>query len=212
VVVVAGGLWPSASVLAALPSGAVVVGADGGAEHALALGLPVELAVGDFDSITPAGLETLERAGVRIERHPAAKDATGLELALDAALAFGPRRIVLVGDVGGRLDHLLGLLFVLGAEAYAAVEMDAILGPATVHVVRRERLLVGEVSELISLLALHGPAGGVFAEGLVYPLRGETLAAGSSRGLSNRFATPEVRVSVESGVVLVLRPGERARA
>jgi thiamine pyrophosphokinase len=212
VVVVAGGLRPSASVLGALPSGAVVVGADGGAEHALALGLRVELAVGDFDSITPAGLEALERAGVRIERHPAAKDATDVELALDAAMAFGPRRILLVGDAGGRLDHLLGVLFLLGADGYAAVEMDAILGPATVHVVRRERSLVGEAGELISLLALHGPAGGVVTEGLVYPLRGERLAPGSSRGLSNLFATPEVRVSVESGVVLVVRPGERAGA
>lgn len=143
-----------------------------------------------------AGLEALERAGVRIERHPAAKDATDVELALDAAMAFGPRRIVLVGDAGGRLDHLLGLLYLLGADAYAAVEVDAILGPATIHVVRRERLLVGEAGELVSLLALHGPAGGVVTEGLVYPLRGETLAAGSSRGLSlSEFVSDATRRS-----------------
>ena len=83
VVVFAGGGKPSARALAAVPSGAPVIAADRGAEYALSHGLQVEVAVGDFDSITPAGLETLERAGTRIERHPSAKDATDLELALD---------------------------------------------------------------------------------------------------------------------------------
>ena len=54
-----------------------------------------------------------------IERHPAAKDATDLELALDAAIALEPARIVVVGDGGGRLDHLLGSCSLLGLDRYA---------------------------------------------------------------------------------------------
>jgi thiamine pyrophosphokinase len=204
VIVFAGG---SAPTITAIPPGALVVAADGGADHALALGLRVDVAIGDFDSITSEGLAALERAGARVERHPVAKDATDLELALDAAVALEPRRIVVVGGVDGRLDHLLGELLLLGSEAYAAFEVDALLGPATIHVVRGERLLSGEVGELVTLLALHGPAHGVVTEGLEYPLRGETLAPGSSRGLSNVFAAPQARVSVERGVLLALRPG-----
>ncbi|MGZ8715781.1 MAG: thiamine diphosphokinase [Gaiellaceae bacterium] len=194
----------------AIPSGAVVVAADGGVELALELGVPVDVVVGDLDSIAPDSLETLERAGVRIERHPQEKDATDLALALDAALGLGPRRILLVGAAGGRLDHLLGELLLLGAEDYAAVEIDAYLGAAAVHVVRGERSLVGTPGELVSLHALHGPAVGVVTEGLLYPLRGETLAAGSSRGISNVFAAEEARISLERGVVLALRPGEES--
>jgi thiamine pyrophosphokinase len=212
VVVFAGGLMPGVRALASVPTGALVIGADRGAEYALACGLRVEAAVGDFDSITAAGLEALERAGVRIERHPSAKDATDLELALDAAAALGPRRILMVGGAGGRLDHLLGELSLLASDVYAGIELDAVLGRAMVNVVRGERLLVGRAGELISLLALHGPAVGVVAEGLVYPLRGETLAPGSSRGISNVFAAEEARVSLESGVVLAVRPGKRAPA
>jgi len=191
-----------------IPSGAVVVAADGGVELALELGVAVDVVVGDLDSIASGSLETLERAGVRIERHPHEKDATDLALALDAAMGLGPRRIVLVGAAGGRLDHLLGELLLLGAEDYADVEIDAHLGAAAVHVVRGERSLVGTPGELVSLHALHGPAVGVVTEGLLYPLRGETLAAGSSRGISNVFAAEEARISLERGVVLVLRPGE----
>jgi thiamine pyrophosphokinase len=101
-------------------------------------------------------------------------------------------------------------LLLLGAEAYAGVEVDALLGAAAIHVVRGERLLVGTPGELVSLLALHGPAVGVVTEGLVYPLRGETLAAGSSRGVSNVFAAEEARISLERGVLLALRPGDES--
>jgi thiamine pyrophosphokinase len=207
VVVLAGGLGRPAAV--SLPPGATVVAADSGAGLALELGLQVELVVGDFDSIAAATLETIERAGARIERHPAAKDASDLELALVAALSLEPARIVVLGGVVGRLDHLFGELLLLAADAFSGVEVDAQLGPAAVHVVRGERVLAGAVGELISLFAVHGPATGVVTEGLVYPLRGELLAPGSSRGLSNVFADPAARVAVEGGVVLALRPEGR---
>lgn len=204
VIVLSGGSGSPAGI--PVPPGAVVIAADSGAEHALELGLRVDVVVGDFDSISEETLAVVERAGARVERHPEAKDATDLELALDAALKFGPERIVVLGGAIGRLDHLLGELLLLAADAYAGVQVDAQLGAAAVHVVRSERLLSGEPGELISLFAVHGPATGVVTNGLVYPLHGETLAPGSSRGLSNVFATAEVRVSLEGGVLLAVRP------
>ena len=210
VVVFAGGSRPGARALAAVPAGARVIAADRGADHALAAGLHADVAVGDFDSISAAALEELARAGTRIERHPSAKDATDLELALGAAVALvpAPRRILVVGGAGGRLDHLLGELSLLASDVYAEFELDALLGRATINVVRRERVLAGATGELVSLLPLHGPAVGVTTAGLVYALRGETLLPGSSRGISNVFAGPEVRIALESGVLLAVRPGQ----
>ena len=54
---------------------------------------------------------------------------------------------------------------------------------------------------------MNGPAVGVTTEGLAYPLHGETLGPGSSRGVSNVFAGETARISVERGVVLAVRPG-----
>jgi thiamine pyrophosphokinase len=197
---------PGRAARASLPPGASVIAADGGAEEAHKLGLAVDLVIGDLDSLSPATLAALEQLGTRVERHPVAKDASDLELALDAALALEPARIVVVGGGAGRLDHHTGELLLLAADAYASVPVDAQLGVAAVHVVRGERTLAGMPGELVSLFAVHGPAAGVVTEGLRYPLRDETLAPGSTRGLSNVFAAAEARVSVERGVLLVVRP------
>jgi len=190
-----------------LADGAFVVAADGGADTALALGLHVDLAIGDFDSLSAGGLAALERAGTRIEKHPAAKNATDLELALDAALAAAPRSILVVGSAGGRLDHVLSSLELLASSRYVGVELDAQLGDALVHVIRDSRAFQGTPGELLSLHAVHGAARGVLTEGLRYPLVGETLEPGSSRGVSNVFAEPEARVSLTEGVLLAIRPG-----
>ena len=207
VVVVAGGHPPDPEAALAVPLGARVIAADSGLEHALALGLEVEIAVGDFDSASPEAVARAEAGGTRIDRHPTEKDATDLELALDVAVSFRPQRILVLAGDGGRLDHLLAMLLLLGSSRYEAVEIDAFVGPARAHVVRRERSIEGEVGELMSLLALHGPAAGVRTDGLIFPLRGETLEAGSSRGVSNVFAGRHARVSVERGVLIAIRPG-----
>jgi thiamine pyrophosphokinase len=205
-VVVAGGDPPDPESALAVPLGARVIAADRGLEHAVALGLDVEIAVGDFDSASPRAVSQAEASGTRIERHPAEKNATDLELALDAALSLGPDQILVLAGDGGRLDHLLSTLLILGSSRYEAVQIDAFVGPARAHVVRGERAIEGSPGELVSLLALHGPAEGVRTEGLVYPLAGETLESGSSRGVSNVFAAKAARISLDGGFLLAIRP------
>jgi thiamine pyrophosphokinase len=202
VVVVASGPGPSLAV----PAAETVVAADGGLDRALALGLEVDVVIGDLDSVSPVALEAAQAGGVRVVRHPEAKDATDLELALDEAVSLGARRALVVASADGRLDHLLALLLLLGSNRYQDVELDALVGDALAHVVRRARTLTGTPGELVSLLAVGGAAGGVVTDGLEYPLAGETLEAGSSRGVSNVFTGREARITVGNGVVLVVRP------
>jgi thiamine pyrophosphokinase len=210
VVVVAGGALLRPDVAALVPADAPVLAADGGVAAALALGLRVEAVIGDLDSAEPEDVEEAVAAGARVERHPEEKDATDLELALDAALELGAMRVVVLADDGGRLDHLLSALLLLASAKYAGARLDAQVGRALVHVVRGERVLEGEPGELVSLLSLAGPAEGVTSHGLRYALLHERLGSGSSRGVSNVFVDRVARVSVERGVVLVVRPGREA--
>ena len=190
-----------------LPRGAWVVAADSGLEHVRALGLHADLVVGDFDSVTPATLAAAEADGTLVERHPADKDATDLELALDEARALDARRVLVVASASGRLDHLLGSLLLLGSKRYSGLELDAFVGDALVHVIRDERTLAGTPGELLTLLPVGGPATGVETAGLEYPLARETLEPGTSRGVSNVFAAETATVSVEEGTLFAIRPG-----
>lgn len=209
VIVFTGGDAPAAATRVHLPDDAYVIAADSGLGHALAMGRSVDLAVGDFDSVQPRMLEAAAADGMRVERHPTAKDKTDLELALDRALEYRPGRIVVVGGAGGRLDHFLGNAMVLTMEKYEAVTIEAYLGEGRVIVVRAgtTATLRGAVGDLVSLLAIGGPARGIRTEGLRYPLRDETLEPGSSRGLSNEHVAEEATVAVGAGVLIAVAPG-----
>ena len=202
VVVVASGQGPAVTV----PAARVVVAADGGLDRAVSLGLDVDVVVGDLDSVSESALERAEADGVRVVRHPQAKDATDLELALDEAAALGASRVLVVGSDGGRLDHLLASLLLLASERYSGLELDALVGETLVHVVRGARSLHGSAGELVTLVPLGGPAVGVSTEGLEYRLARETLSPGTTRGVSNVFTGPLARVSVDAGVLLAIRP------
>jgi thiamine pyrophosphokinase len=209
IVVAAGGAPLTPPVRAALSRvapGVPTIAADSGIDLALELGRSVDVAVGDFDSVTAAGLAAVTDAGADIVRHPIAKDATDLELALDVALERGAERIVVLGGHGGRLDHLLANVALLASPRYAAVPVEAHLGAALLTVVRGGVEVRGRAGELITLLPQHGPALGVRTTGLAYPLRDEDLPEGTSRGVSNLFTGPVAGVHVRAGVLAAVQP------
>jgi thiamine pyrophosphokinase len=205
IVVCAGG-----STRRALPRSAddaLVIAADGGAIEAQRLGLRIDRLVGDLDSAPAELVERLEADGVPVQRYPADKDASDLELALEVAVREGAKEILVLGGDGGRLDHLVGVGLGLASDRWMGVQVDAVLGAALIHVVRNERTFSGEPGELISLFAVGGPASGVTTTGLRWRLDDDALVAGSTRGLSNVFAEPEASVRVGAGVVVAIRPG-----
>ena len=208
-IVFAGGDPPPPHVLDGLPAAGVVIAADSGLDHALALGVHVDVVVGDLDSVTPASLQRARDAGTRVEQHPEAKDFTDLELALDAARARGAARVVVVGGSGGRLDHFLANALALTRRDLADLQVEARFGEADVVVVRSEVTLRGVSGGIVSLRPVGGPAHGITTSGLRYPLRGETLHPGSTRGVSNELLGTEAQVSLTDGVLLAILPHDR---
>ncbi len=192
---------------------ALVVAADLGLAHADGLGWPVDVAVGDFDSAPGTTVEAARRAGVEIVRHPADKDATDLDLAIDLAVGRGARSVLVVGGAGPtRLDHLLAAVLALAAPARSGVRVDAHLGPARLHVVDggqagAVRELRADPGEVVTLVPVGGDAVGVTTTGLRWPLHDEDLAAGTTRGVSNRVVAAPVRIEVRAGRLLVVFPG-----
>jgi thiamine pyrophosphokinase len=211
VVVVTGGDPVDPAHLPPLPPGTRVVAADSGVEQAQALGLEIDVAIGDFDSVAPHALDAARDAGAAIDEHPAVKDATDLELALDRAIGLrdpAATHVHVLGGHGGRLDHLLANVLLLARDAYAGVTLTAQMGLGRVTVIRTSSVLAGPVGDLVTLLPVGGPARAVTTTGLLYPLTGEDLEPGSTRGVSNELVDDTARIDIAGGVLLAIQPGQ----
>ena len=184
----------------------LVVAADGGARHAVAVGRTLDLWVGDGDSLGPDGLAELEAAGVPVRRSVTDKDESDTELALLAALDAGAARITILGALGGaRTDHGLANVWLLDHPRLAGRDARLLDPSCRIRLASGGRFdLGGRAGDLVSLLAFGGTAAGVTTSGLRYPLTDEDLPSGPSRGLSNVRVAADAALTLRSGRVLVV--------
>jgi len=183
----------------------VIISADGGTLHALALGLRPDLVVGDLDSLEPIDRARLEAVGCAIEQHPVDKDATDLELALQAAQRLGADEVLLLGALGGRLDQELANLLLLAGPQFAGLVLSLVEGRTTAWIVRKDLSVVGQPGDIVSALSLSPQVEGLtYHSGLRWPLHDFTLPFGSSRGVSNEMVADRAVLSLRAGVLLIL--------
>ncbi len=180
------------------------IAADGGARHLEALDLAPHVIVGDMDSIDEPLLTRLQLRGASIEKHPAAKDATDLELAIARAVRDGAAEILLLGAVGGRLDQTLANLLILARQA-GSVPVAIAEGDQLARVLRGPQTLnlTGPAGAYVSAVPLSEEVTGVTYRGLEYPLHNATLSLGSTRGVSNTLASSPAQITIETGILLV---------
>ena len=206
VVVVASGEL-DASDVTWLDDADLVIAADGGAASLDRVGRVPDVLVGDLDSIDPPLVARLAASGSSVERHPADKEASDTELAVEMAVGAGGVAVVLLGAMGGeRLDHELANLLLLADPALAGIDLRAVRGGTRVRAVHAgQRIdLDGSIGELVTLLPVGGDAVGVTTEGLRWPLDGATLRIGRSRGLSNEVVAASASVRITNGTLLVV--------
>lgn len=88
------------------------VGVDHGSRVLFENHLPLDLAVGDFDSVTPEDWKQIETHAKEILKVSPEKDDTDTELALKTVLAKFPQaQVTVFGAFGGRIDHMMSNLF-----------------------------------------------------------------------------------------------------
>ena len=184
----------------------LVVAADGGSRHAAVVERGLDLWVGDGDSVGEAELAALAGAGIPIRRSSVDKDESDTELAVIAALEADPDRITILGALGGaRFDHGLANVWLLAHPRLVGRDVRLLDASARIRLVGPGATdLGGRIGDLVSLLPFAGDAAGVTTDGLRYPLRGEALRSGPSRGLSNVRDAADARLTVGSGRILVV--------
>ncbi|AUA19940.1 thiamine diphosphokinase [Streptococcus suis] len=102
------------------------VGVDAGSLRLLEASLPLDWAIGDFDSVTPEELGRIREMAERFLQAPTEKDDTDLELALKEIFkAYPQAQVRIYGALGGRMDHMMSNLF-LASEPDLAAFMEQI--------------------------------------------------------------------------------------
>lgn len=174
---------------------------DGGLRHMEALGRRPDLIVGDFDSHENPHMD------VETIVLPHVKDDTDTVFAAKEALRRGFRDFLLLGCVGGRIDHTLGnlaLLQQLDSAGATALMADGLTELEIVSPRRAAR--VSDRYPYFSLLSVDGTARGITVTGAKFPLRDAALAPESALGVSNEpLPGHTAEISLREGRLLLVR-------
>ena len=185
-------------------SGDLLIAADSGYENAVKLGASPTVLLGDFDSLGEEKLQKIPN-GIEILRVPAEKDRTDTQLAVDVALVRGAQEIVIIGGLGGRLDHALSNLAILEwlqARGVPAVIND---GFNRARFVRNGGALIGRSAfTYLSLIAADPVVKGVSVKGCKYPLENAKLTRACQFAVSNEMTGNCALVEVRRGGIYII--------
>ncbi len=178
----------------------LVIAADGGQRLLDAMGISCDLIVGDFDSS-----DTPTCGDVPIVTLPTHKDDTDALAAVRIALERGCDRFVLLGCLGGRLDHTLANVFLLrflhdhGAQGLLADETQEVhlLGVGTHEI-------PPHISPVFSVFPYGGDASGVSIREAKYTVDNTTLDTALPLGVSNEFIDKPAVITIENGFLLLV--------
>ena len=175
---------------------------DSGLYHADHLGVSPNLTVGDFDSHPRP-----EDAGEVIAL-PRAKDDTDTFFAVKEALRRGFSDFLLLGVIGGRLDHTLGnisILHMLHAKGATAKIIDDF---SEMEIVDDTPKYIKDYFPYFSVINSDGSAGGITIKDALFPIENADITPDFQYGISNeplRGKTAEVTVARGRALLIKVR-------
>jgi thiamine diphosphokinase len=187
------------------------VGVDGGCLTLLEQGLPLALAVGDFDSVSEEDFQSIKKNSQEMKTSVAEKNDTDLELAVKAVAERWPQAEVMIyGAFWGRMDHHLASVF-LPSDPEIAPHMSML------HLLDRQNHLCYRPSGRHVIEAMEGfnyigfmPAEGarIRIEGAKYPLSEDNYFKKAIYG-SNEFIDQPIVVTVDRGYLIIIYSKDR---
>ncbi|SDB88146.1 thiamine diphosphokinase [Pelagirhabdus alkalitolerans] len=183
------------------------IGCDQGAKYLMDLGIPVDVAIGDFDSINDEDKEALKKYATNFMDFPPEKDATDVEMAIEKAIDLRATSLSLFGLTGGRLDHELSAIFLMETlKDYSfPVTMIDRKNKISLYTSGDYVLAKDAAYTYISFLSLTERVRGLSLTNFRYPLEKTDIKRSSSLTLSNELSYREGYFSFDEGILLVIR-------
>lgn len=183
-----------------LTENTVVICADSGYDNALLCGIVPDVIIGDMDSVENSLPEGVKQIKLKCE-----KDDTDTQACIDYLAAEGCGEIVLLGALGGRVDHEMANIMLCIYALEKGIKLIIKNEETEIFAVKDKAVIKGNTGDWLSLIPLLGNAEGVSLSGLKYTLENAKMEAGKTVGISNEFADREATVTVEKGLLLAIK-------
>ena len=196
-----------------LREGDYVIAADAGLSACFDRGIPVNLVIGDFDSLGKVpGEENFSGKQGDAEEHPVVrrlpveKDDTDMRAAFMEGCRRGYRRFVIYGGAGGkRPSHTMANIQLLSEMAEKNCSGEMFGEDVYYTVVRNGDLHFREGCKGdLSVFSLTDRSEGVTISGLKYSLKDAALTNRFPLGVSNSFTGQAADISVRNGLLLIV--------
>lgn len=184
------------------------VGVDRACLFLLDNGLPLDLAVGDFDSVSADERERIRASAVAIQEAQPEKNDTDAELALKLIFERYPdAKVVVYGGFGGRLDHTLSNLFLPSDPDLAPFMGQFSLADATNCVQFFPAGLehtIAQAAGMDYIAFMPADTGRLTILDAKYPLTASNFFQKKIYS-SNEFVGQPIRFSIDEGYALVIQ-------
>ncbi|EHI75368.1 thiamine pyrophosphokinase [Streptococcus criceti] len=187
------------------------VGIDRACLWLLEQGFPLDLAIGDFDSVTVEELALIRQQAGKMIQAPSEKNDTDTELAVKTVLSQYPKAVLTIyGAFGGRLDHTLSNLF-LPSDPEIAPFMQAISLLDEQNAVSylpagKHQILPDSAMTYVSFMASQ--EANLMIKGAKYELTPENYFKKQIYS-SNEFTSQAIEVSLDQGYLIVIQSKDK---
>ena len=177
-----------------------IICCDSGLRHAEALEITPNLIVGDFDS------HPKPKCAVETIVLPCEKDDTDTFFAVKEAVKRGFDEFLLLGVIGGRLDHTLGnisaLVYLDSLGKTASADDDY----ANFEIISRKSAYVEDSFPYFSIVNIGDSAQGIIIKNAKYPLNGGEMTWEYPYGISNEVLKGKTaEISLSEGRLLLIK-------
>lgn len=176
---------------------------DGIATECLHHGIIPDFVCGDFDSIAPQTLETLQSLGAKLKHCPD-QNYSDLEKGIFWCDDMGTSSIRIFNALGGlRPDHTIFNYRILKKHYKEGRAMVLEEEAATLHYIVDQRVsITGDIGALASILAY--PQCIVSSKGLCYDMKAYALSFAETESASNQLAESTAILAIKGDALLIV--------
>lgn len=184
----------------------IIIAVDKGLETIDYLKLQPQYVLGDFDSVNTKILEKYKTQNIKIIKLNPEKDLTDTHSAIDLALEIKSTEITILGAIGTRLDHTIANIHILKQALDKNIKAKIVNEKNEIELINKEIIIKKDDNyKYVSIIPLTTNVTGITIEGMKYIINDYTLSIGDSLGVSNEQIDKEAKISIKTGILVVIK-------